>query len=278
MSLCRQLLLLFLYCALPLADNLTSRTVTTPAMSRLTFTHPLVSLTRARILARTVTRHRRAERTVRIGKDGDGECISAKSACALSGMGGSHASFDPVRPEFVFASESADPLWVLNTPTAVVNGVRMQALYMCNEKGSFTAELFRDYLRYIASIKPAGEWAVIFCDCIATHLSVENLKCMHVNKIKLTPRQVVWGNDTPAPNGIPARGHCAAWLYDCEVSCYACRTGKLVTKFARATHKGIARNEATEITISQCGLLAGGTASCYCTFDTSCVWVHDRWH
>ena len=78
---------------------------------------------------------------------------------------------------------------------------------MCNEKGSFTAELFRDYLRYIASIKPAGEWAVIFCDFFfATHLSVENLKCMHVNKIKLTPRQVVWGNDIPAPNGYQHAG------------------------------------------------------------------------
>ena len=34
--------MLFLYCALPLADNLTRMTVTPPAMSRLTFTHPLV--------------------------------------------------------------------------------------------------------------------------------------------------------------------------------------------------------------------------------------------
>ena len=41
-SLCRQSLLLFLCCALPLADNLTRRTLTSPAMSRLTFTHPLV--------------------------------------------------------------------------------------------------------------------------------------------------------------------------------------------------------------------------------------------
>ena len=61
-------------------------------------------------------------------------------------------------------------------------------VYMCNGKGSFTAELFQDYLRYIASIKSADEWAVIFCDCVATHLSVENLNFMHVNKIKLTPR------------------------------------------------------------------------------------------
>ena len=132
--------------------------------------------------------HRRAERTVRIGKDDDGECISAKSACALSGMGGSHASFEPVRPGFVFASESVDPAWMLNAPTAVVNGVRMKSWYMCNEKGSFTAEFFQDYLRYIESIKSADEWAVIFCDCVATHLSVENLNFMHVNKIKLTPR------------------------------------------------------------------------------------------
>ena len=58
--------------------------------------------------------HHRAERTVRIGKDDDGECISAKSACVLSGMGGSHASFEPVRPGFVFVSESVDPAWMLN--------------------------------------------------------------------------------------------------------------------------------------------------------------------
>ena len=34
--------------------------------------------------------HRRAERTIRIGKDDDGVVISAKSACALLGIGGSH--------------------------------------------------------------------------------------------------------------------------------------------------------------------------------------------
>ena len=42
------------------------------------------------------------------------------------------------------------------------------------------------------------------------------------------PSDVVWGDDIPSPNGIPACGHCAAWLYDCEVSCYACRTGVMM--------------------------------------------------
>ena len=59
--------------------------------------HLALSLDELKLLLATHDdNHRRCERTVRAGPDDDGETISPKSNCSMSGIGGSHANFEPI--------------------------------------------------------------------------------------------------------------------------------------------------------------------------------------
>ena len=54
---------------------------------------------------------RRAERTVKSGKDDKGETLSAKSSCSLSGMGGSHGNGQPIKPLFPMGGWLNEPFF-----------------------------------------------------------------------------------------------------------------------------------------------------------------------
>ena len=133
--------------------------------------------------------HRVCERTVRVGPDDDGETIAAKSNCSMSGIGGSHANFEPNHPGFVFATDSMDPAWVRNAPRVVINGKRFDMPFNeANAKGSFNAQMFTKYLSYLAEIRNEGDVIVLFLDGVQSHLTPHVLQFCAANSIKLVPR------------------------------------------------------------------------------------------
>ena len=164
--------------------------------------HLALSLDECKLLLATHDdTHRRAERTLRIGKDDDGAVLSAKSACALSGMGGSHASFERARPGFVFASDTLDPGWIVGAPKARVHGVCFDVpYYENNTKGSFTGELFLDFLKhsFVPVIQRSGpdSRAVLIGDGVQSHLTLENLRFMVQNNIRFVPRPPYTSDET----------------------------------------------------------------------------------
>ena len=147
--------------------------------------------------------HRRAERTLRIGKDGDGAVLSAKSACAQSGMGGSHASFERARPGFVFASDTLDPGWIVGATKARVHDVCFNVpYYENNTKGSFTGVFLRLSEAQLCSCDPAlgcsgpDSRGVLIGDGVQSHLTLENLRFVVQNSIRVVPRPPYTSNET----------------------------------------------------------------------------------
>ena len=133
--------------------------------------------------------HRRCEQTLRSGPDDDGETLSAKSNCSMSGIGGSRANFEGARPGFVLASENMNPAWIRSAPRVVINGVRFDIPFNeGNKKGSFTAEMFIKYLTYLGKICKEDEWIVCFLDGVQSHLTENVLKLCAQNNTKLVPR------------------------------------------------------------------------------------------
>ena len=81
--------------------------------------------------------HRRCEQTLKSGPGDNGETLSAKSNCAMPGIGGSHANFEGARPGFFLASENMNPAWIRSAPRVVINGVRFDIPFNeGNKKGS----------------------------------------------------------------------------------------------------------------------------------------------
>ena len=151
--------------------------------------HRALSLDELKLLLSTRDdTHRQCEKTLRCGVDDDGETLSAKSSCAMSGIGGSHANFEAAKPGFVVASESFDPQWFTHAPTAVINGKRHSPFYEGNEKGSFDGRMFVKYLEYVVSIKKKEERAVVFGDGVQTHLMHETVTFVLESNIRFVPR------------------------------------------------------------------------------------------
>jgi hypothetical protein len=138
----------------------------------------------------TTSQHRRCEQIVRDNTPGTtdiGEVLSAKSSCAMSVIGGSHANLDGSPMYCCVASKSVNPHHFTDMPVANICGVNVSGNYSCNDKGSVTEKELQHHLKYLDQLRAhhgqPDAWMVGLMDGVQTHVTVGMLEWFSVNHI-----------------------------------------------------------------------------------------------
>ena len=150
----------------------------------------IVSLDEVKLELNTHDDHkRRGERSFRAGPDDDGEVTSADSSDCLSGIGGSHASLEPMQPFFVLSAKTVDPVWMVGGPSTTICGFDFPCDYNNNEKGSVVPEFMMQHLKYLNELRvrkgQPNVSIVLLLDGVQTHVTELMLIFFALNNIKL---------------------------------------------------------------------------------------------